>query len=311
MGEGSTRLPSASGSRHGPAPCCGFLVLDKPAGISSHDGVARVRQVYGLRRVGHGGTLDPAVTGVLPLALGPATRLLPYLPGDKAYRGEVQLGLRTSTDDLEGAVLEQIGVPPLECRDLEQALAVFRGAILQVPPQVSAIHVAGQRAYARARAGEPLDLAPRPVTIHSLELLSWDPGTGRLALELRCSAGTYVRSLARDLGTVLGCGGAMACLRRTEALGFDLAQAVPLERLSVSPPPPLLDPLEVLAHLPRQRLSSEQVAGWRCGRALPRTVDQLPEGAVAMLTPDGSLAGIARADGEGLLLPRLVFDAAG
>ncbi len=315
MGEGPTRLPPSPQSRHvsaqGPQPWCGFLVFDKPAGLTSHDVVARVRRAYGLRRVGHGGTLDPAVTGVLPIALGPATRLLPYLSGDKAYRGVVQLGLRTSTDDLEGEVLEQAALPALEAGDLHRALALFRGKILQVPPQVSAVHVDGRRAYARVRAGETLELTARPVVIHSLELLDWDPASGRLELEVACSAGTYVRSLARDLGAALGCGGALARLRRTAALGFGLDQALPLDCLATSPLPPLRDPLEVLVDLPRQRLAPDQLASWRCGRSLPRTVEQLPEEAVAVLTPDGTLAGIARADGEGLLLPRLVFDAAG
>ena len=286
-------------------------MFDKPAGLTSHDVVARVRRAYGLRRVGHGGTLDPAVTGVLPIALGPATRLLPYLSGDKAYRGVVQLGVRTSTDDLEGEVLEQAALPALEPEDLHRALALFRGEILQVPPQVSAVHVDGRRAYARVRAGETLELTARPVVIHTLELLDWDPASGRLELEVGCSAGTYVRSLARDLGAALGCGGALARLRRTAALGFSLDQAIPLDRLATSPLPSLLDPLAVLVELPRQRLAPDQLASWRCGRSLPRTVEQLPEGAVAVLTPDGSLAGIARADGQGLLLPRLVFDAAG
>lgn len=286
-------------------------MLDKPAGLTSHDGVARVRRAYGLRRVGHGGTLDPAVTGVLPIALGPATRLLPYLPGDKTYRGTIQLGVRTGTDDLEGEVIERSAVPPLDPVALERALERFRGEILQVPPQVSAVHVGGQRAYARVRAGEQPALAARPVRIHGLDLLGWDAGTGRLELELRCSAGTYVRALARDLGDALGCGGALACLRRTAALGFGLHQAISMERLACGPLPRLLDPLEVLVDLPRQRLDPTQLSPWRCGRSLPRTVEQLPEGAVAVLTPDGNLAGIARADGKGLLLPRLVFDAAG
>jgi tRNA pseudouridine55 synthase len=290
---------------------CGFLVLDKPAGLTSHDGVARVRRAYGLRRVGHGGTLDPAVTGVLPIAVGPATRLLPYLSGEKAYRGTLQLGVRTSTDDLEGEVLQTAAVPSLGPEQLERALRPFRGEILQVPPQVSAVHVDGRRAHERVRAGEVLELEARPVVIQALELIAWDPSSGRLELELRCSAGTYVRALARDLGAALGCGGALASLRRTAALGFTLAQAIPLERLADSPPPPLLDPLEVLVDLPRQRLDAAQLGFWRCGRSLPRTVEQLPEGPVAVLTPDGNLAGIARADGEGLLLPRLVFDAAG
>jgi tRNA pseudouridine55 synthase len=296
---------------------CGFLVLDKPAGLSSHACVGRVRRAYRLKRVGHGGTLDPAVTGVLPIALGPATRLLPYLNGDKAYRGVVQLGVSTNTDDLEGEVLERNPVPPLSAGELEAALAPFRGAISQVPPQVSAVHVDGVRAYARVRRGESLELAARPVTIHGLELLGWDPTSGQLELELRCSAGTYVRALARDLGAALGCGGALARLRRTEALGFGLEQAVPLEVLDAGreggSPPPLLDPLAPLAHLPHHRLSAEEEAGWRCGRApqLPAALAELTAAtAVVVLDPDGNLAGMARA-GEGLLQPKLVLDAAG
>jgi tRNA pseudouridine55 synthase len=297
---------------------CGFLVLDKPAGLSSHACVARVRRAYGLKRVGHGGTLDPAVTGVLPIALGPATRLLPYLGGDKAYRGVVQLGLRTNTDDLEGDVLEGRPVPALSVADLEAALAPFRGAIEQVPPQVSAVHVEGQRAYARVRRGESLEMAARPITIHTLELLGWDPASGQLELALRCSAGTYVRALARDLGAALGCGGTLARLRRTEALGFRLAQAVPLEALDAAreqgaPQPSLLDPLAPLAHLSRHRLSPEEQTGWRCGRSpkLPAALAALaPDTPVVVLDPDGNLAGMARAT-EGVLQPKLVLDAAG
>ncbi len=293
-------------------------MLDKPAGLSSHACVARVRRAYGLKRVGHGGTLDPAVTGVLPIALGPATRLLPYLGGDKAYRGVVQLGVRTSSDDLEGELLERRPVPALSAADLAAALGPFRGAIAQVPPQVSAVHVDGVRAYARVRRGESLELAARPITIHSLELLGWDSASGQLELELHCSAGTYVRALARDLGVALGCGGALARLRRIEALGFTLAQAVPLEALDAAgehraPPPLLLDPLAPLAHLPHHRLSPEEQAGWRCGRAplLPAGLTELTaDTAVVVLNPDGNLAGMARA-GEGVLQPKLVLDAAG
>ena len=183
---------------------CGFLVLDKPAGLTSHACVSQVRRAFGLKRVGHGGTLDPAVTGVLPIALGPATRLLPYLSGEKAYRGVIQLGLTTSSDDLEGEPLQQRSVPALSLEQLEQELAAFRGCINQRPPQVSAVHVNGERAYARARRGEQLELPPRAVTIHALELLGWDAGSGRVELSVRCSAGTYIRSLARDLGERLG-----------------------------------------------------------------------------------------------------------
>ena len=294
---------------------CGFLVIDKPAGITSHSCVGAVRRAYGLKRVGHGGTLDPAVTGVLPMAVGPATRLLPYLEGDKAYCGVVQLGVRTSTDDLEGTILSQAPVPQLECQAIEAALAGFRGLIQQRPPQVSAVHVDGQRAYARVRQGEQLDLPPRPVRIEALVLDHWDQATGQILLQVRCSAGTYIRSLARDLGELLGCGGALAQLRRTEALGFGLEQAVSLEQLQEQGATPLLNPLEALGHLPQHQLLAGQVAGWRCGRAFEADgalSGQLQaDQPVVVLAPDGSLAGMARALEGGLLQPKLVFDAAG
>ena len=301
--------PLADAQPAGVPSSCGFLVIDKPAGLTSHACVARVRRAYGLRRVGHGGTLDPAVTGVLPIAVGPATRLLPYLGGTKAYHGVVQLGLRTDSDDLEGAVLERRPLPELDRAALEEALSTFRGSIQQVPPQVSAVHVNGERAYARARRGEASALPPRPVTIETLQLLRWDPRAGQLELAVRCSAGTYIRALARDLGERLGCGGALATLQRTEALGFVLAQAVPLEHLAALPP--LLDPLQALTHLPRRSLSPAELGSWRCGRALEAATDHQADQALAIVGPDGKLAGIARADGTGWLRPRLVFDAAG
>lgn len=289
----------------------GFLVLDKPAGLTSHDCVSRVRRAYGLRRVGHGGTLDPAVTGVLPIALGPATRLLPYLPGDKSYRGVIQLGVRTASDDLQGALLESRAVPPLSDAQLEAALQPFRGEILQRPPSVSAVHVDGERAHVRARRGEALELPARPVTITALELLGWDPACGLLELRIDCSAGTYIRSLARDLGEALGCGGALASLRRTAALGFGLEQSCPLERLEATPLPPLRDPLEVLGQLPHRRLDEAEWPSWRCGRRLNDADALAAEQPVVILDPDGLLAGLARSDGQGQLQPRLVLDPAG
>lgn len=290
---------------------CGFLVLDKAAGLTSHACVGRVRRAYGLRRVGHGGTLDPAVTGVLPIALGPATRLLPYLQGDKTYRGVVQLGVRTVSDDLEGEVLGRTAVPILTAADLEVALAAFRGTIQQVPPQVSAVHVEGQRAYARVRQGEQLQLAARPVTVQRLELLGWDAAAGSLELLVCCSAGTYIRALARDLGEALGCGGALARLRRTEALGFRLEQAVALECLDQAPLPPLQDPLVAMAHLPQRQLEETELEGWSCGRPLSSPAPFETGQPVAVLAPDGNLVGVARSSGTGLLQPKLVFNAAG
>ena len=289
-----------------PQPC-GFLVLDKPAGLTSHACVARVRRAHGLRRVGHGGTLDPAVTGVLPIALGQATRLLPYLSGDKLYRGVVRLGISTSTDDLEGELLGERPLPALDATAIERALDSFRGAILQRPPRVSAVHVGGERAHVRSRRGEVVDLPPRPVTIQRLELLGWNPQAAELELAVQCSAGTYIRALARDLGELLGCGAALARLRRTAALGFGLEQAVALTDL----PAPLLDPLLALAHLPHQPVPEPQWHNWRCGRPVVALRPLAAGSPVAMLGPDGSLAGMALAVAGGLLQPKLVFDAAG
>jgi tRNA pseudouridine55 synthase len=233
------------------------------------------------------------------------------LEGDKTYRGVVQLGLRTVSDDLEGEVLARFAVPALEAADLEAALASFRGRIDQVPPQVSAVHVQGQRAYALVRQGEQVELAPRAVTIQRLELLGWDSATARLELLVRCSAGTYIRSLARDLGEALGCGGALAQLRRSEALGFGLEQAVPLEALDQAPLPALLNPLAALGHLPQRQLLDAELEGWRCGRALDHGLSLEAGEPVAVLGPDGNLAGMARTSEGGLLQPKLVFNATG
>ena len=278
--------------------------------MSSHSCVSRIRRAYGLKRVGHGGTLDPAVTGVLPIALGPATRLLPYLESDKTYRGVIQLGVTTDSDDLEGQVLEQRPLPNLSPEAIGEALAPFRGAIQQRPPAVSAVHVNGERAYKLARAGQCPELPPRPVTIHRLELLGWDPTQGQIDLEVHCSSGTYIRSLARDPGEALGSGGSLARLRRTQALGFDLAQSVTLEQLE-GEPPALLNPLEVLRHLPQHRLDEEGLAGWRCGRLQDCDPSWALEDAVVVVNPDGNLAGMARVASPGQLQPKLVLDAAG
>ena len=293
----------------------GFVVIDKPAGLTSHRCVSRLRRCYGLRRVGHGGTLDPSVTGVLPIALGPATRLLPYLPGDKTYRGIIQLGLRTSSDDLDGDVLERQPWPELTSSDLNQCLDAFRGPIQQTPPQVSAVHVDGERAHSRARRGEVMDLPARNVTIHRLQLLHWEPDSGQLELEVHCSSGTYIRSLARDLGDSLTCGGCLARLRRTQALGFDenLAHPLPEEGTTIESAPPPLSPLVALRHLPTRQLTTDEEIDWRCGRRLvmPPCDDAEPGQAVVVCQADGSIAGIGHREADALLRPKVVFNAAG
>ena len=294
----------------------GFVVIDKPAGLTSHACVSRMRRSYGLRRVGHGGTLDPAVTGVLPIALGPATRLLPYLPGEKTYRGVIQLGTRSSSDDLQGEILETLPWPELTHQACLEALAPFQGTIQQHPPQVSAVHVDGERAHARARRGESMDLPAKTVTIERLDLLDWDPRSGRLRIEVHCTAGTYIRALARDLGETLGCGGCLATLTRTQALGFHLAQAHPLpESDGNTDLPEPLSPLTALQTLPKRTLTVSETIDWRCGRRL--SVGESLEGrlkdgdAVVVCNADGSIAGMGLAEANQQLRPKVVFDAAG
>ncbi|WP_115121406.1 tRNA pseudouridine(55) synthase TruB [Synechococcus sp. UW105] len=296
----------------------GFVVIDKPAGLTSHSCVSRLRRCFGLKRVGHGGTLDPAVTGVLPIALGAATRLLPYLPGDKTYRGSIQLGRTTNSDDLEGEVLTNQSWPALSANDLEAALHTFRGPIQQRPPQVSAVHVDGVRAHERARRGEHMHLPPRPVTIHRLEMQGWDPNNGRLDLEVHCSAGTYIRSLARDLGEQIGCGGCLASLRRIQALGFQIEQASPLpewpdesdatsQRL-----PPVLPPQQALKHLAAHEASDTDRENWRCGRRLHIANGLGSVGETLMVVHhSGQMLGLGLIEADSQLRPKVVFDARG
>ncbi|MEJ5866281.1 tRNA pseudouridine(55) synthase TruB [Pseudokineococcus sp. 5B2Z-1] len=232
----------------GPEPAGGLLVVDKPGGMTSHDVVARVRRLAGTRRVGHAGTLDPMATGVLLLGVGRATRLLTHLVGaDKAYEAVVRLGEATTTDDAEGELLPDVGtaagargVDP-DGAALADALAALRGPISQVPSAVSAVKVDGRRAYARARDGEEVALAARPVVVSALDVRGASRGTGAsgrpvLDLDVRAvvSSGTYVRALARDLGLALGTGGHLTALRRTRVGPYDLAGAAPLAELAAA-----------------------------------------------------------------------------
>jgi len=210
----------------------GFLVIDKPAGLTSHDVVQRVRRWAKQRRVGHLGTLDPLATGVLPIALGEATKLSQLLThGEKSYRGKVRFGIETTTYDREGEVVRECDGPWPERDALEAALAAFRGDIEQIPPPYSAVKTGGQAAYRRARRGEEVVLEPRKVTIRRLELVEYEPPFA--LLEVDCSSGTYLRSIAHDLGRALGVGGHLWELCRTKSGPFTLAQAVKLDDLEV------------------------------------------------------------------------------
>jgi tRNA pseudouridine55 synthase len=219
----------------------GFININKPLGITSHDAVARMRRLVGRKlKVGHAGTLDPAATGVLPIAIGQATRLIEYLVDtSKSYRATVRLGATTETDDAEGAVLETRPVPALDWQTIDRALEPFRGDILQVPPMYSALHHEGKRLYELARAGETVERPARPIRIDRLAIVG-DPAQGALngdllVLDVDCSKGTYIRSLARDIGEALGCGAHLAGLERTAVGSLTTANAVDLAQLEADP----------------------------------------------------------------------------
>ncbi len=289
----------------------GLLNINKPVGPTSHDIVDAVRRGTGERKVGHGGTLDPLAGGVLVLALGPATRLLEYLSAsEKEYLAVVKLGLVTDTGDAEGEVIEEHTIPPdLHRGGVEAILARFLGPIEQTPPPYSAVKVKGKAAYYRARAGEALQLPPRQVVIKELTLLDFAPPT--LTLRVRCSAGTYIRSLARDIGTALGCGAMLSALTRTASGAFRLEEAVGWEALQAafadgSWPRYLLLPDLALEGTPRIALDNEALGHVIHGRPLPAA--EVSAGIARAYAPDGRFVAVLEGDvARGAWLPRKVF----
>lgn len=279
----------------------GVLVVDKPAGPTSHDIVNRARRVFRLRRIGHTGTLDPFATGVLPLCLGRATRLARFLgEGDKVYRATVRAGFATSTDDLTGDPLAEPGVPQLDTEDVRQALERFVGTHDQMPPAYSARRVGGRRLYELARRGEDVPRVARAVTIHAIELLG--VARDQIQLEVRCSPGTYIRSLARDLGEALGTGAHLAALRRTRSGAFVLEQAVPGDDLA-SGRNRLISLADALPHIPAVRVGSDGRDRVRHGRSVPTEslLDGLPEEPferVRILDESGALLALAERRGS-------------
>jgi tRNA pseudouridine55 synthase len=287
----------------------GILNLYKPSGPTSHDCVGRVRRVLHTRRVGHAGTLDPLATGVLVVGVGQGTRVLEYLQGlPKTYRARLTLGVETDTQDLTGVVLATADASAVSEEQLEAALAAFRGEILQVPPMVSALKVGGKKLYELARRGETVERQPRPVTVYALDLLSFTAGERAEAeVRVRCSAGTYVRTLCHDLGRALGPGAAMAALEREAVGGFTAADAVGLE--SLGPETPLLSLAAALGHLERVVLDTESARRLAQGQFVPASAD-VPDGPVCVLDEAGVLRAIATARGRGdarLLTPEKVF----
>jgi tRNA pseudouridine55 synthase len=285
----------------------GVLVCDKPAQMTSHDVVARVRRLAGQRRVGHGGTLDPPATGVLVLALGRATRLLPFLPTEpKRYRARIAFGAETDTLDAAGTVTATADAGAVDEAGLRAALAGFVGPQEQVPPMVSAIKVAGERLYAKARRGEEVERAARPIVIHDLELLGLAPGERPLAtISVVCSGGTYVRSLAADLGRALGTLAHLASLRRTAVGRFAEAEASTLEELAAPGrlAAAMLDPAAAMASVATRALTPAEASALANGRALDPTGHGDP---VAAVGPDGQLVAVIQ-DSAGRARPKVVL----
>jgi tRNA pseudouridine55 synthase len=277
----------------------GLLLVDKPAGWTSHDVVARVRRVCGTRRVGHAGTLDPMATGVLVLGVGRATKLLTFFVGcDKTYAATVRLGQATVTDDAEGDVVDRTDASGVTASALADAVRALTGPIEQVPSSVSAIKVDGRRSYARVRAGEDVALAARPVTVHRFEVLAVRP-QGEVVdvdIEVEVSSGTYVRALARDLGAALGVGGHLTALRRTRVGRFGLADAIPLDALDPERPTPLT-PLAraARAQLVAHDLTEAEADALGHGRRIPSA--RRGEPVVAAFAPDGTLVAVVDESG--------------
>lgn len=287
----------------------GVVVVDKPGGLTSHQVVGRCRRLLGTRKVGHAGTLDPMATGVLVVGVGRATRLLGQLAlTDKAYDATIRLGQTTVTDDAEGEITTSLGGVGLTDDAIEAALDGLRGPLRQIPASVSAIKVGGVRSYAKVRAGEDVALAARPVMVSRFELVSRrdnraEDGTAVVDLDVvvECSSGTYVRALARDLGSALQTGGHLTALRRTRVGPFTAAEAQAL-----GGPELVVTPIAEVARrcFPSLDLTAEQTTDVRYGRRLATT--SLPGEPAAVFAPDGTFLALYRADGDDAV-PEAVF----
>jgi len=298
----------------------GFLNLNKPTGLTSHDCVARVRRLVRLKRVGHGGTLDPAATGVLPIALGKATRLLQFMQSDKAYQATIRLGVRTTTDDLEGEVIATQAAATLTLENVLPSLHQFKGKIQQVPPIYSAIQVKGKRLYELARAGETVEVPVRTVEIYHIEVLAWRPGEfPEIDVAIACGAGTYIRAIARDLGEALNVGGALAALIRTQSSGFNLADSLTLDEVEAQLQEGTFQPIPPVAaleHLAAVALLPEDAYRWCLGQRIPwhGTLPDTSTKAIRVHHEDGTFLGIGQvmpSETGQLLIPQLVFEQTG
>jgi tRNA pseudouridine55 synthase len=287
----------------------GLVVVDKAPGWTSHDVVAKLRGVLGTRKVGHAGTLDPDATGVLLIGVGRVTRLLRYLSeAGKAYEGEIVLGVETTTLDAAGEVTATHDMAGVTEDQVRAAVTTLTGDILQVPPMVSAIKIDGKRLHQLAREGIEVDRPARPVTVHRFDVAPTDdPLVWRC--EVDCSSGTYIRSLAADLGTALGGGAHLRSLRRTRSGAFDIAEAVPLEAVAVEG---LLAPSEALRHLPSLTVDDDLLGAIGHGKVLPLDLlGATGDGPWRVLGPDGSLLAVYETYEDATAKPAVVIAAAG
>jgi tRNA pseudouridine55 synthase len=300
--------PNALAADRGAPQFDGFLVVDKPAGWTSHDVVARLRRMLGQRRIGHAGTLDPAATGVLPIAVGSATRVVEFLAAaTKAYVGEVSFGVQTDSYDADGVVIEVRDASALAEAEVEAALTRFRGTFAQLPPMHSARKVGGRRLYEMARREEEIEREARQVTISALTLLEWSPPVATLFVD--CSKGTYIRTLAHDLGVELGVGAHLSGLVRVRSGPFTLCDAWTIDDLAgtdlvSSWPEVAFHPDGVLVEWPALILDENGVKDWTDGKILPSTT---PAGGLCRVyDSDGAWLGVGRAEGERAWRPHKV-----
>ena len=257
----------------------GFLIINKDTGCTSHDCVKQIRKLLNTKKVGHTGTLDPNVTGTLPIAIGSATKFIQYLPQGKTYVGQIKLGIRTKTDDIHGEIINQKNWPKITNYQLDQYLNNFRGIIKQIPPKVSSVHVNGVRAYKKSFNNEIFELAPREVKVDELILIKWDQIRGIIEFKIRCSAGTYIRSLARDLGEILNSEGCLLQLKRISACGFDEQNSIKISDMEkdknkiVNLIIPTISALNHISTLVLNR--EEEINFWQTGRAIKIDISYL------------------------------------
>ena len=250
----------------------GFLVINKDKGCTSHDCVKQIKKLLNIKKVGHTGTLDPEVTGTLPIAIGSATRFIQYLPQGKTYIGQIKLGLRTKTDDIHGEIINQKGWPKISSEKLDQYLNKFRGIIHQIPPKVSSVHVNGERAYKKSFSNENFELAPREVIIDELTLIKWDQINGIIDIKIKCSAGTYIRAIARDLGKILNSEGCLLKLKRISACGFNEQNSIKISDMEKDKDKNsnlIIPTISALKHISTLVLNKEEeINFWQTGRAI-------------------------------------------